>query len=217
MSGIGIANNIIRAKVDDTSTEFDSSGNISVKDGGITAAMLASNAVTTAKILNGNVTKAKIENVANMKVLGNVSGAAAAPAEVAIIDDDTMATATATNIPTAESVKAYAESYANSLLRVKAHCRFNGANGSIIGGFNIASVSRTGTGAYAINFTEEMDTDTYTVLCTGFIALTDKCVTIRQFGQAVGGITITTFVGTQGDGSGLTQADLGIINIVVFE
>lgn len=38
--------------------------------------------ITTAKIADSNVTKAKIENVANMKVLGNTSGSAASPQEV---------------------------------------------------------------------------------------------------------------------------------------
>lgn len=70
---------------------------------------IAADAVTTVKILNANVTKAKIENVASMRVLGNVTGAPAAPAEVVILDSDTMTGALATNIPTAESVKAYVD------------------------------------------------------------------------------------------------------------
>jgi len=63
--------------------------------------------VGTTEIAPSSVTKAKIENVANMKVLGNTSGSATAPQEVSVIDDDTMATALNTNLATAESIKAY--------------------------------------------------------------------------------------------------------------
>ena len=94
--------------VDSVSTQL-SSGAIIVKDGGVTTAKIANNAVTTAKIADSNVTKAKIENVADMKVLGNVSGSAAAPTEVSVIDDDTMATASATALATSESIKAYVD------------------------------------------------------------------------------------------------------------
>jgi hypothetical protein len=82
--------------VDDVSTQL-SGGAIIVKDGG----------VTTAKIADSNVTKGKIENVANMKVLGNTSGAPAAPQEVSILDEDDMTSDSNTSIPTQQSVKAY--------------------------------------------------------------------------------------------------------------
>ncbi len=105
--------------VDDATTEI-SSGAIIVKDAGITDAKLATNSVitakitdsnvTTAKIADSNVTKAKIENLANMKALGNVSGSAAAPAEVAILDEDNMASNSATSLATQQSIKAYADS-----------------------------------------------------------------------------------------------------------
>lgn len=86
--------------VDDSSVGINGSGKLFVKDDGI----------TTARILNSNVTKAKIENVANLKVLGNTSGSAAAPQEVTINDTDTMNNASATTIATSESIKAYVDS-----------------------------------------------------------------------------------------------------------
>ena len=98
--------------VDDSTTQL-SSGKIIVKDLGIATGKLAASAVTTAKIANSNVTKAKIENVANLKVLGNVSGSAAAPAEVAILDEDNMASNSATSLATQQSIKAYADSKVN--------------------------------------------------------------------------------------------------------
>lgn len=65
--------------------------------------------VGTTQIAPSSVTRAKIENVASMKVLGNTSGSATAPQEVEVIDDETMATALATNLATAESIKAYVD------------------------------------------------------------------------------------------------------------
>jgi hypothetical protein len=78
-------------------TTGSDSGKLRIKAGG----------VGTTQIATSSVTKSKIEDVADMKVLGNTSGAAAAPQEVSVIDDDTMATALDTNLATAESIKAY--------------------------------------------------------------------------------------------------------------
>jgi hypothetical protein len=81
--------------VDNVSTQL-SSGAIIVKDGGVTTAKLNDNAVTTAKIANNNVTTAKIADA-------NVTFAKLTD----VIDDDTMATASATKLATSESIKAY--------------------------------------------------------------------------------------------------------------
>ena len=98
--------------VDNASTLLNGAGAITVRDSGITAAKLATNAVTTTRILNANVTKAKIENVADYKVLGNVSGAAAAPQEVAILDEDDMVSDSATALATQQRIKTYVDATA---------------------------------------------------------------------------------------------------------
>ena len=95
--------------VDNASTIVNANGAIAVRDSGVTAAKLATGAVTTNKILDANVTKAKIENVADYKVLGNVSGAAAAPQEVAILDEDDMVSDSDTALATQQSIKAYVD------------------------------------------------------------------------------------------------------------
>ncbi len=82
-------------------TSGSDSGKLRIKAGG----------VDTTQIADSAVTKAKIEDVADMKVLGNTSGAATAPQEVDVIDDDTMATALATNLATAESIKTYVNTF----------------------------------------------------------------------------------------------------------
>jgi len=71
------------------------------------------NGITEGKINNGAVTKAKIENVDNMKVLGNTSGSAAAPQEVDILDEDNMSSDSATAIATQQSIKAYVDGTSN--------------------------------------------------------------------------------------------------------
>ena len=98
-----------QSATDSTSTTVNSASQIIVRDSGVTTAKLATDAVETAKIKDANVTKAKIEDVADYKVLGNVSGSAAAPAEVAILDEDDMATNSATALATQQSIKAYVD------------------------------------------------------------------------------------------------------------
>ena len=74
------------------------------------AITIADGGIATAKIAYSAVTKAKIENVANMKALGNTSGSAAAPQEVAILDEDTMSSDSDTSLATQQSIKAYVDS-----------------------------------------------------------------------------------------------------------
>ena len=97
-----------QSSVDNQSTQLVGTA-IVVADGGIIAAKLAADAVTTSKIKDANVTKTKIENVADYKVLGNVSGAAAAPQEVSILDEDDMVSNSDTALATQQSIKTYVD------------------------------------------------------------------------------------------------------------
>ena len=99
--------------VDNSTTRVNASGAITVKPQGITSTELDTDAVITTKIANGNVTRAKIENVANMKVLGNTSGSATAPQEVSILDEDDMTSDSSTALATQQSIKAYVDSAPN--------------------------------------------------------------------------------------------------------
>ena len=103
-----------QSATDSASTTVNTSGQIVVADSGVSTAKIAADAVTTAKILDSNVTKAKIEDVADYKVLGNVSGAAAAPAEVSILDEDDMTSDSATALATQQSIKAYVDATATA-------------------------------------------------------------------------------------------------------
>ncbi len=140
--------------IDDVSTQL-SGGSIIVKDGGI----------TTSKMADSNVTKEKIENVANMKVLGNTSGSSTAPQEVSILDEDDMASSSNTAIPTQQSVKAYVDD--NSITQtsgtapyygVRAFGAFDGGTTppTIIASGNVTSVTRLSTGVFEVTLTNAM-------------------------------------------------------------
>ena len=62
------------------------------------------------RVKDSGVTLAKLANLADMKVLGNVSGSAAAPAAVSILDEDAMGSNSATALATQQSIKAYVDS-----------------------------------------------------------------------------------------------------------
>jgi hypothetical protein len=110
-AGISVSNNIISAKVDDSTTAFDGNGNISVKDSGITAAKLNDDAVTTVKILNDNVTYDKLQDISTSNsVLGNTgTGTVAERALVGdiLLDEDTMTSNSAIKGATQQSIKSY--------------------------------------------------------------------------------------------------------------
>ena len=151
--------------VDNASTIVNANGAITVRDSGVTAAKLATDAVTTSKIVDANVTKTKIENVADYKVLGNVSGAAAAPAEVAILDEDDMVSDSATALATQQSIKAYVDSNPP----IKAHCTFDGATSGTnppTTGSNVTSVTRTATGRWQVNLTNPSPLSTFVTLAS---------------------------------------------------
>jgi hypothetical protein len=87
---------------------------ILIGDGtGFTAAALSGDVTMTnagaVTIANSAVTVAKMSNLADMKVLGNVSGGAAAPSSVAILDEDNMASDSNTSLVTQQSIKAYVD------------------------------------------------------------------------------------------------------------
>jgi hypothetical protein len=91
---------------DDISLEVHSGGSLQIKDDG----------VTTSKILDANVTKAKLEDIsAPLRLLGRTTAGAGAPEEVTVNDDDDLSLASDITLATDESIKAYVDSLTNSL------------------------------------------------------------------------------------------------------
>ena len=108
-------NNIIgSAKLDSdsiTGTTLNlTNGELKVATNGITDNELNANSVTTAKIANDAVTYDKIQDVAASSVIGNTTGSTATPTNVSILDEDTMASNSATALATQQSIKAYVDS-----------------------------------------------------------------------------------------------------------
>ena len=109
--------------VDNATIEINAD-TLRVKDLGITTAKLADSAVTTIKINTNAVTLGKIQQIAGLRVLGNLSGSTADVAEVTVITD--LASASSTTLATSSAVKTYID--ANI-----------GALGNIEGGWSAAS------------------------------------------------------------------------------
>ena len=90
------------------------SGKLKVRAGNITSNELATGSVTTSSIASSTsasdgVTYAKLQRVADMKVIGNVSGSLGVASEVSILDEDNMVSDSAIAVPTQQSVKAYTD------------------------------------------------------------------------------------------------------------
>jgi len=112
--------------VDNATIEVSGGDSIQVKDLGITTGKLANSAVTTVKINGNAVTLDKIAQIANLRVLGNMSGATADVAEVTVITD--LANASTTTLATSSAIKSYVDANIGGL-------------GNLEGGWNASSGS----------------------------------------------------------------------------
>jgi hypothetical protein len=110
---------------------------VRVKDLGITTAKLNDGAVTTIKLGDNQVTLAKIAQIANLKVLGNTSGATANVAEVTIVTD--LASASSTTLATSSSIKSYIDTTVGGLGNLE------GAWDASSGSFPVGSTPTAGT------------------------------------------------------------------------
>ncbi len=170
----------------DNSTIILVGGAMAVRDTGI----------TTAKIADSNVTKAKIENVANMKVLGNTSGSATAPQEVAILDEDDMSTDSNTSLATQQSIKAYAN--AAPLAQMKTN--------------NVS-------GASVASDTESITLPNGLIIKTGFASGTGESVTVNfgtAFPNAVISVQLTQVGGTTASTSNARVNSISTSSLVMY-
>lgn len=75
----------------------------------------------------------------------------------------------------------------------KAWVNFAGASGTINGGFNVSSVTRTGTGLYTVNFSTAQPTANYVVTMMGYDlgGTTGNVCWIRSGTMATGSFSVT--------------------------
>lgn len=124
--------------VDNATIEINSD-TLRIKDLGVVTAKLADSAVTTVKINANAVTFAKLQQLNNLTVIGNVSGATANAAEVGIITD--MANSSSTTLATSTAIKTYIDANVGSLGNLE------GAWDASSGSFPVGSSPVAGTKA----------------------------------------------------------------------
>jgi hypothetical protein len=124
--------------VDNATIEINSDS-LRVKDLGITTGKLADSAVTTIKINANAVTFDKLQQVANLTVIGNVSGATANPGEVTIVTD--LGSASSTTLATSQAIKSYIDTNVGNLGNIE------GGWDASSGSFPVGSAPVAGTKA----------------------------------------------------------------------
>lgn len=177
---------------DNTSLEVNGSGRLQVKDLGITSAKIAAGAVTTTKLPDSTlatdgVTYAKLQRVANMKVIGNVSGSLGVASEVSILDEDNMVSDSATAVPTQQSVKAYTDTKVAAV---------------ITRGTAVATTSGT-----SVDFTSIPSTVKRITFMLDGVSTNGTSPIIIQLGDS-GGVEITNYLGSATEIRGTPDSDL---------
>jgi hypothetical protein len=142
IGGAGLAasttNDVITLDINvDNATIEINADTLRVKDLGITTAKIADSAVTTIKINNNAVTLAKIQQIAGLRVLGNMTGSTANVAEVTVVTD--LASATTTSLASSSAIKSYIDTTVGNLGNLE------GAWDASAGTFPVGSTPVVGT------------------------------------------------------------------------
>lgn len=109
LTGGGTTGNVTLAANVDTITIEISSNAIRIKDGGVSAAKLASDAVTTIKVLDKNITFQKIQDLATMTVIGRTAAGSGVASGIPILNESDLVSNSATALATQASIKAYVD------------------------------------------------------------------------------------------------------------
>jgi len=151
------------------------------------AGAITTNAVASSSSATTGITYAKMQYVANMKALGNVSGSLGVVSEVSILDEDNMVSDSATSLATQQSIKAYTDTkFAAVITR----------------GTAVATTSGT-----TVDFTSIPSTvKRITVMLSG-VSTNGTSPVILQLGDS-GGFEITDYLGSAGEVRSTPDVDL---------
>jgi hypothetical protein len=111
--GLQLVNNQVGVKDDGITNSLianDAVDTDQIANDAVEQAQIADNAVGTAQVNNSAITLAKMQNINNLRVLGNTSGSTTAPQQVTVFDEDDLVSDDATALATQQSIKAYVDS-----------------------------------------------------------------------------------------------------------
>lgn len=115
LTGGGTSGNLTLAVSVDNVTLEITGNSINLKNLAVTTAKLDAGAVTNEKITTNTIALNKITQIGSLKVLGNLSGSTANVSEVSVITDNTLSTASNTNLATAAAIKSYVDSVVSGI------------------------------------------------------------------------------------------------------
>lgn len=134
VAGAGGAARIKDGGVTAAKLATDSVETVKIKDANVTADKLASNSVTTIKVLDQNITFAKIQNIPTMTVIGRVAASTGVSSAVTILTDLNAVISAHDSLASAKAVKDYVDAVVGGL-------------GSLQGGFDAAGATTFPTGS----------------------------------------------------------------------
>jgi len=115
--GLQLVNNQVGVKDDGITNSLiadDAVDTAQIANDAVEQAQIADNAVGTAQVVDSAITLAKMQDINNLRVLGNTSGSDTAPQQVVVHNETNMVSDSPTALATQQSIKAYVD---NNVLR----------------------------------------------------------------------------------------------------
>ena len=165
-------------------------------------------------VADSSITFAKIQDIASMKLIGRTAGSSGVSSEIALLDEDNLATDSATSLATQQSIKAYVDSQtheAGDITSVVAGSGLTG--GATSGAATVNVIGGTGITANA----DDIAIDSTVTTLTGTQTLTNKTLTAPVLTTPALG-TPSALVGTSitGTAAGLTAGTATVATTVTI-